>query len=75
MVLTALGIYTKTLSSIHLKGQAGLDLLLKNLRNRAVKVGEDLHGELGIDAMLGDEVIEGICQSGADAAAKSFCQR
>lgn len=53
---------------IHLERQARPDLFLQDLGNRSVKVRQDLHGQLGIDAVLGDQVIEGVRQGGADAA-------
>lgn len=53
--------------SPHLESQPGLDLVLQNLGNRSVEVGEDLHRQLRVDAVRRDEVIESVCQSGADA--------
>ncbi len=52
---------------LHLESQARPDLLLKDLGDRPVEVRQDLHGELGIDAVRGDQIVEGICQGGADA--------
>lgn len=52
----------------HLERQSRANLVLQDLGNSAVEVGQDLHGELGIDVVLRDEVIEGICEGAADAA-------
>lgn len=54
-------------ASPYLKGQPGLDLILQNIRNGSIKVGEDLHGQLRVDAVALNEVIQGVCQGGADA--------
>lgn len=51
----------------HLERQARADLLLQDLGDSAVEVGEDLHGQLGIDAVVLDQVIEGVGQSCAYA--------
>lgn len=50
-----------------LESQPGPDLVLQDLGNRAVEIGQDLHGELRIDVVLGDEVIKRICERAADA--------
>lgn len=55
---------------IHLERQTGPDPVLQDLGNRPVEVRKDLHSELGIDAVLGDQIIEGVCQGGADAASR-----
>lgn len=52
----------------HLERQSRADLVLQDLGNRAVEVGQDLHGELGIDVVLRDQVVEGICERTADTA-------
>lgn len=54
-------------TSPYLKCQPGLDLVLQNIRNGSIKVGEDLHGQLRIDAVALDEVIQSVCQGSADA--------
>jgi hypothetical protein len=48
-----------------LECQARLDLLGEDIGNSLVKVQEDLHGELGLYAALGDEVIQCVCQGAA----------
>lgn len=60
------------MGGIHLERQAGLDLLLQHFGDGAVEVGEDLHGELGIDAVLGDQIVEGVRESGTDATMSSL---
>lgn len=53
--------------SPYLKRQPGLDLILQNIRNGSIKVGEDLHGQLRVDAVALDEIIQSVCQGSADA--------
>jgi len=52
----------------HLERQPRLDLLLQRLGNNAIELGEDLHGELGVDALLADQLVQGICQGDAETA-------
>ena len=52
---------------IHLEGQPGLDLLLQGLGNNAIELGQDLHGELRVDALLSDQLVERIRQGNAEA--------
>lgn len=52
-----------------LECQAGLDLLREDVGDGAVEVGEDLHGQLGLDAALRDEVVQRVCERAAQAAA------
>lgn len=51
----------------YLKRQPGLDLVLQNIRNGSIKIGENLHGQLRVDAVALNEVIQSVCQGGADA--------
>lgn len=51
----------------HLERQPCLDLVLKHVCDGSVEVGEDLHRQLRVDASVRDEVIESVCQGGADA--------
>jgi hypothetical protein len=53
--------------SAHLECQAGLDLLLESLGNGLVKVGQDLHGQLRVDALSADQVVEHVHECEADA--------
>lgn len=57
--------------SPHLERQPCLDLVLKHVCDGSVEVGEDLHGQLRVDARVRDEVIESVCQGGADAIQRS----
>lgn len=52
----------------YLERQPRLHLLLQHVRDCAIEVGQNLHGQLGVDAGVRDEVIEGVCESGTDAA-------
>lgn len=53
--------------SIHLERQPRLDLVLQRLSDGAIKVGEDLHRQLRVDAVLADEIVKGVSQRIADA--------
>jgi len=57
-----------------LERKASLNPLIKGLGNDAVKLGQDLHGELGIDALGPDKIVQCIRQRRAQAATvqKSF---
>ena len=52
---------------IYLESQARANLLLQNLRDRSVKVGQDLHRQLRVDAVLRDQVIESVCEGSSHA--------
>ncbi len=56
-----------TRGEIHLEGQPGLHLLLQGLGDNAIELGEDLHGELRVDALLSDQLVERIRQGNAEA--------
>jgi 2-iminoacetate synthase ThiH len=49
----------------HLERQASFDLISKPVRNRFVEVYENLHGQLGLDSALGDQVVERVCEGTA----------
>lgn len=55
----------------YLERQARLHLFLQHIRDRAIEVGQDLHRQLGVDAGVRDEVIEGVCESGTDAVQRA----
>ena len=55
------------LDNAHLKCQACLDLLLERLGDGLVEVGQDLHGQLGIDALGADQIVEHVHEREADA--------
>jgi hypothetical protein len=48
-----------------LECEARLDLVGEDIGDGLVEVGEDLHGKLGFDAALGDEVVERVCKGTA----------
>ncbi len=52
----------------HLERQPSLDLVLKRLGDGAIEVGQDLHRQLGIDAVIADEIVQRVSQREADAA-------
>lgn len=43
-----------------------LDVLLERFRDGLIEIAQDLHGQLRIDALIADEIVEGIGQSKAD---------
>ena len=51
----------------YLERQSRLHLVCQHLRNAAIKVRQDLHRKLWLDATLADQVVEGVRQSHADA--------
>ena len=53
--------------SAHLEGQAGLDLVGEHIGNGLVEVGQDAHGQLRLDTALGDQRVERVRESTADA--------
>lgn len=59
----------------HLKRQPSLNLVLKGLSNDAVKLGQDLHGKLRVDALVPNKFIERIRQAGAEAMCSEQCQQ
>lgn len=52
----------------YLEREPGPDLLGQNLGDDLVKGGQDLHGQLRLDAALVDQVIKGIRQGQAEAS-------
>jgi hypothetical protein len=56
---------------IHLERQTGLDLICEPVCDRFVKVYEDLHGKLGLDSALGDQVVERVREGTAQTV---LCQ-
>lgn len=65
--LVSLDPRTLLLSPTHLELESRLDVLLERFRDGLVKVAQDLHGELRVDALIADEVVERVGQSEADA--------
>lgn len=57
---------------MYLERQPRLHLLSQHLCDTAIEVRQDLHRELGLDAALADQVIEGVRKRHADA--KGLCQ-
>jgi len=47
--------------------QTGFDILLERFGDGLVEVTENLHGKLGVDALVTNEIIKSVCQSEADA--------
>jgi hypothetical protein len=56
---------------VYLKSQTSADLIRKNFGNNAVKCGENLHGQLRLNATFVDQVIKGVCQRQAKASVGS----
>ena len=54
-----------------LKRQPRLDLVRQHFRNRFIEVRENLHGELGLDPALSDQVVERVREGAAQTV---FCQ-
>lgn len=54
-----------------LESHARLDLIREHISHGLVEVDEDPHSQLGLDAALGDEVIERVCEGIPEAA---LCQ-
>jgi hypothetical protein len=52
--------------SKHLKSQPGLDSLLQRLGNNAIELGQDLHGQLRVDPLVPDQLVQGIRQGDAE---------
>lgn len=59
----------KPLCQTNLELQPTLDILLQCLGNGLVKIAENLHSKLRVDALLADQVVERVRQSEPDAAA------
>ena len=57
---------------IHLEREAGLNLLIERVGHDAVKLHQDLHGQLRIDPLVLDQVIEGISQGHAETAQSRY---
>jgi hypothetical protein len=55
----------------HLERQSRLDFVCKYFSDRFVEVCKNLHGELGFDPALGDEIVKGVREGPAHAA---ICQ-
>jgi hypothetical protein len=55
----------------HLERQTGLDLVCEPICDCFVEVYEDLHGELGLDSALGDQVVERVREGTAQTV---LCQ-
>ena len=55
-------------SATNLKRQPRLDLLRKHIGDGSVKVGENLHGKLGLYSALGNKVVQRVCERAAQAA-------
>ena len=55
----------------YLEVHARLDLVCQHLGNRLVKGSDDFHGSLRLDAPGVDQVVEGVNEGHADAAAVS----
>lgn len=51
----------------YLERQPRLDLVCKHVGDSLVEVCEDLHGQLWLDATLGDQVVQGVGESTAQA--------
>jgi hypothetical protein len=56
---------TGRICATDLECQARLDLLREHIGDGLVEVQEDLHGELGLYAALGNEVVERVCKGAA----------
>lgn len=50
----------------YLERHPRLHLILQHLRNASIKVAQDLHRKLRLDAALSDQLVEGIHQSPPD---------
>lgn len=58
----------------HLKLKSSFNVLLKSLSDGLIEIAQDLHGKLRVDALVADEIIEGICQSETNAAVNHVSQ-
>lgn len=68
------GVLGRKASAIHLELQSTSHILLQGFRDGLIKVAQNLHSQLWMDAGLADEVIESIRQRKADAALVSHHQ-
>jgi hypothetical protein len=64
-------LYCHYAPSSHLERQASLDPISQPVRNCFVEVYENLHGKLGLDSALGDQVVERV---GEGTAQTVLCQ-
>lgn len=55
-------------ASSYLELQSASHVLLQRLSDGLIKIAQNLHRQLRVDARIADEVIESVCQSQADAA-------
>ena len=46
--------------------EAAFDPVCDDLREGLVEVAEDFHGELGLDLVGGDEIVESVCESNTE---------
>jgi hypothetical protein len=51
----------------YLERQSSLNLVSQYLRDAAIKVRQDLHRQLGLDATFADQVVERVRERHADA--------
>ena len=63
--------HTCELGGTDLKRKSGFDLLCQCLRYGAIKIAEDFHRQLGLDATVVDQVIDRVYQGFADAEENS----
>lgn len=56
----------------HLEGKPSADFIRQHLSDNPVKSGEDLHGELGLDATFVDEVVQCVGQRQAETRWRRF---
>lgn len=61
------GRFRFTWGPAYLERQSRLDLLLEGFRNGLVEVGKNLHGELGVNALGADQIVEHVHKGEADA--------
>lgn len=59
---------TPTHSLTHLESHPRLHLITQHGGDVLVEIGHDSHGELWFDPPRADQVVQGVCQSEADAA-------
>jgi hypothetical protein len=61
--------YCRMLTCAHLECKPRLDLVCEHIGDRLVEVDEDLHGQLGLDAALGDQIVQRV----REGAAQTVC--
>lgn len=59
---------TPSVKRMYLEREPGPDLIGQNLGDNLVKSGQDLHGQLRLDAALVNQVVKGIRQGQAEAS-------